>query len=304
MKEAVANMLVLDYGTAESLEIIKSRKHELAGILVEPVQSRRPDFLPVEFLQSLRSLSSANNIVLIFDEVITGFRSHPGGVQALIGVQADIATYGKVVGGGMPIGVIAGKRKMMDSLDGGAWNFGDDSIPEVGVTYFAGTFVRHPLALAAAKASLLTMQEEGVLLQQRINDLTEMLVGGIKAIITKYNIPFEIVYFSSLWRIKINNDALFAELLFTLMRFNGVHIWDGFPCFLTKAFKETDVKKIIDIFNTSVQSLIAGGFLHNSSDVNFPPMPGARLGRNQEGNPAWFIEDPLIPNKYIQLVDA
>ena len=76
--------------------------------------------------------------------------SHPGGAQALFGVRADIATYGKVVGGGLPIGVVAGDAEYMDALDGGEWQYGDDSIPEVGVTFFAGTFVRHPLALAAA----------------------------------------------------------------------------------------------------------------------------------------------------------
>ena len=87
----------------------------------------------------------------IFDEVVTGFRSHPRGAQGLFGIEADLATYGKVVGGGFPIGVIAGKRQFMDALDGGHWQYGDDSIPTVGVTYFAGTFVRHPLALAAAQ---------------------------------------------------------------------------------------------------------------------------------------------------------
>jgi glutamate-1-semialdehyde aminotransferase len=74
-----------------------------------------------------------------------------------------------VVGGGYPIGVIAGKRDYMDALDGGHWQFGDDSVPTVGVTYFAGTFVRHPLALAAAHAVLLHIKEHGVTLQQSLN---------------------------------------------------------------------------------------------------------------------------------------
>ena len=71
----------------------------------------------------------------------------------MVGVAAS-ATYGKILGGGLPIGAIAGKRAFMDALDGGMWQYGDASVPEVGVTYFAGTFVRHPLALAAAKAAL------------------------------------------------------------------------------------------------------------------------------------------------------
>src|SRR3546814_13497608 len=86
--------------------------------------------------------------ILVCDEVVTGFRAHPAGAQGLFGIQADLGTYGKVVGGGYPISVIAGKREYMDALDGGHWQFGDDSVPTVGVTYFAGTFVRHPLALA------------------------------------------------------------------------------------------------------------------------------------------------------------
>ncbi len=124
---------------------------ELAAVLVEPVQSRHPDLQPGEFLRELRKMTEKAGTALIFDEVITGFRVHPGGAQALFGIAADLATYGKVLGGGLPLGVVAGKRAFMDALDGGAWRFGDDSFPETGVTFFAGTFVRHPLAMAAAR---------------------------------------------------------------------------------------------------------------------------------------------------------
>ena len=130
--------------------------------LVEPVQSRRPDFQPRGVpARAARAHAAQSGTVLIFDEVVTGFRSHPRGAQGLFGIEADLATYGKVVGGGFPIGVIAGKRRFMDALDGGHWQYGDDSIPTVGVTYFAGTFVRHPLALAAAKAVLEHLREAG-----------------------------------------------------------------------------------------------------------------------------------------------
>ena len=79
----------------------------------------------------------------------------------MFGIRADLATYGKVVAGGMPIGVLAGKAAFMDALDGGPWRFGDDSYPEVGVTFFAGTFVRHPLTLAAVKAVLRSFRAAG-----------------------------------------------------------------------------------------------------------------------------------------------
>src|SRR5690606_2662888 len=111
MPEAVQNMLILDYGTEESLQIIKERAHELACILVDPVQSRRPECLPVDFLKELRKISSESGSALIFDEVISGFRFHPAGIQGLIGIQADIVTYGKVAGAGISIGIIAGKSK-------------------------------------------------------------------------------------------------------------------------------------------------------------------------------------------------
>ncbi len=92
LRNTAENVLVLDYGTPESMEIIKSRAHEIAAVLVEPVQSRRLDFRPVEFLQELRQVTRDNGALLIFDEVVTGFRSNPGGVQAIFGIKADLAT--------------------------------------------------------------------------------------------------------------------------------------------------------------------------------------------------------------------
>jgi len=121
MPEALQNMVVVDYNNPESLKILAEFADDLAAILIEPVQSRYPDIQPQEFLRQLRQLCDRSGTVLIFDEMITGFRIHPSGAQAAFGVQADIATYGKIVGGGMPIGVIARKSRFMDALDGGFW---------------------------------------------------------------------------------------------------------------------------------------------------------------------------------------
>ncbi len=167
-REKVANILVLDYGTPESLEWIRQNAKDLAAVLVEPVQSRHPEMVLPEYLKEIRKITEQSGTALIFDEVVTGFRTHPGGCQALFGIRADLATYGKVVAGGMPIGILAGKAQFMDALDGGMWHFGDDSFPEVGVTFFAGTFVRHPLALAAVKAVLQHFKSEGPELQERV----------------------------------------------------------------------------------------------------------------------------------------
>ena len=271
MPEAVQNMLILDYGTEKSLEIIRERAHELAAVLVEPVQSRRPEFQPVEFLKELRKITAVSGAVLIFDEVITGFRMHPGGAQAMFGVQADLGTYGKVVAGGLPIGVIAGKKLFMDALDGGFWEYGNASMPESGVTYFAGTFVRHPLALAASLASLEYMKAIGPSLQVSINEKTRELADSLNQICNQKGIPVFVAQFGSLWKIKFKEDIAYGELLFTLMREKGIHIWDGFPCFLTEAHTAADVKAIVEKFRESVNELLDAGFLISSQAISYVP---------------------------------
>jgi amino acid adenylation domain-containing protein len=311
MPEVVQNMLILDYGTDESLRIIRERAHELAAVMVEPVQSRRPDFQPVEFLKQVREITRQSETCLIFDEVISGFRMHPGGAQAMFGIKADLGTYGKVIGGGMPIGAIAGIAKYMDALDGGFWQYGDDSQPEAGVTYFAGTFVRHPLALAAGKASLEYMKAKGPALQQGLNSLTKYLATEMNATCENAGLPFYVPHFGSLWKIKFKEELAYGELLFTLMRDKGIHIWDLFPCFLTESHTRADVDTIIAKFRESVYELIASGFLPSKKPIEAlkeeynplvaPPFPGARLGRDKDGNPGWFIVDTNNPGKYLQV---
>jgi len=311
MPEVVQNMLILDYGTDETLRIIRERAHELAAVMVEPVQSRRPEFQPVEFLKKVREITQASDTCLIFDEVISGFRMHPGGAQAMFGIKADLGTYGKVIGGGMPIGAIAGIKKYMDALDGGFWQYGDDSQPEAGVTYFAGTFVRHPLALAAGKASLEYMKAKGPALQQGLNSMTHYLATELNAICEKEGVPLYIPFFGSLWKIKFKDELPYGELLFTLMREKGIHIWDLFPCFLTESHTKQDVDEIIAKFAESVNEMIESGFLpskrpvapvkEDSNQLMESLFPGARLGRDKDGNPGWFISDVNNPGKYLQV---
>ncbi|WP_179335209.1 polyketide synthase [Winogradskyella costae] len=315
LPEAVKNMLILDYGTEESLTIIKERAHEIAAVLVEPVQSRRPDFQPIEFLKEVREITTASDTVLIFDEIITGFRMHPGGAQALFGIKADVATYGKVIGGGMSIGAILGERKYMDALDGGFWQYGDQSFPEVGVTYFAGTFVRHPLALAAAKASLNHFKNKGVALQEGLSSLTDRLATELNTYFKNNSLPIEVKYYGSLWRLTFLEDIPYSELLFVLMREKGFHIWDGFPCYMTEAFTEDDIDKLVRNIIISIEELIEVGILTSESNtngsevinnltskrLNQPPVNGARLGIDEVGNPAWFIPDSNELGKFVQI---
>jgi len=311
---AVENMLVLEYGTEESLAIIEKELPNLAAVLVEPVQSRRPEWVPVDFWHRLRELTSRSGVALIFDEVITGFRYHPGGIQGAFGIQADLASYGKVVGGGLPIGLIAGKRAWMDALDGGSWSFGDDSVPEVGVTYFAGTFVRHPLAIAAAHATLREIKQHGGELQKATNLLTDRLVSELNGLFKELDVPYTYCSFGSLMKLKTKDDKNpFVELLSAWLRDKGLHIWDNFPNFMTASHKEEHRLAIVQAFRAALEEMIAGGLFPDARPsksrdedaarrlVHNPPVPGARLGKGADGRPAWFVEDPKRPGRYLQL---
>lgn len=278
-RENVQNTIALEYGSEESLRIIEKLLPELAGIMVEPVQSRRPDLQPKEFLHKLREISDKANIPLIFDEVITGFRVSNGGAQEYFGVKADIATYGKIIGGGFPIGVIAGKKLYMDAFDGGYWQFGDDSIPEAGVTFFAGTFARHPLSLKGALTVLNYLKKENNKLQSDLNIKAKELADELNSFMLSRNVPIKFLNFSSVLYYSYPKDLNYFSLLFYLLRHKGIHILEGFPFFLSSAHCGDDIKKIITAFKESVIELQDGGFF-----------PAPIDGGNGESNKAENIE--------------
>src|SRR5882724_507769 len=269
---AVQNMIVLDYAMPATLQWVRENAEDLAAVIVEPVQSRHPNLQPYEFLREIRKITAASGTAFVMDEVVTGFRTHPGGIQALAGVRADMATYGKVVGGGLPIGVLAGNRKFMDALDGGTWRFGDASFPEVGVTFFAGTFVRHPLVLASAWAVLQHIKAQGPQMQEKLAKRTAELAADLNKLFTQYGLKAKVETFASWFFFNIHGEHPNATLLFYHLRLRGVHIQDGFPCFLTTAHSEADFKLIYDAFAESVAQLNAVGILGT------PPNTGASAG--------------------------
>ncbi|MET3493615.1 amino acid adenylation domain-containing protein [Variovorax boronicumulans] len=305
MSGMFGDVRVLDYGTPEALAFIRENAEDLAAVLVEPVQSRRPDFQPREFVQELREITTQSGTCLIFDEVITGFRTGLGGAQELFGVRADLATYGKVIGGGFPVGVVAGKRSFMDALDGGPWQYGDDSIPGVGVTYFAGTFVRHPLALAACKASLEHLKAAGPALQEALGATTTAMAEELTAWCAEVGAPIAIRHFASLWRVNWLEDHPLQDLLFAMMRSRGVHILDNFPCFLTTAHSQEDVATIQRAFKESVAELQESGFLPRRAppathfDVRKPAQDGSILTRDVDGQPFWYVPNAPAPTPVI-----
>jgi len=302
---AVDNVLVVDYGDPASLDILRAQAHELAAVLVEPVQSRRPDLLPKEFLQELRTLTQKAGTALVFDEIVTGFRVHPRGAQGYFGIQADVATYGKVIGGGMPIGVIAGKAKYLDALDGGQWNYGDASGPEAGMTFFAGTFVRHPLALAAAWACLNHLNDNSPDLQRNLNQKTRQLVEAMLEFAQRAGAPIQIPHFASWMCFHFPQDVPYASLFWAYMRAKGIHMWEGRPSFLTTAHTDADIELVLQAFKESIVEMQRGGFLPGEPPAEtVAPPAGARLGKDRDGKPAWFVSDPARPGKYLQIAEV
>ncbi|MEA5451765.1 aminotransferase class III-fold pyridoxal phosphate-dependent enzyme [Leptolyngbya sp. CCNP1308] len=263
----VEDVLVLPYGEPSALQLIQTRASELAAVLVEPVQSRRPDLQPQGFLQDLRRITEAHGVALIFDEIITGFRIHSGGAQAWFGVEADLATYGKVLGGGMPIGIVAGKAQYMDGIDGGLWHYGDDSYPSAERTFFAGTFCKPPLAMAAARAVLLHLKQQGADLQTQLNQRTEALAQRLNTFFDQAEVPIQIVQFGSLFRFAFtgNYDLLFYHLIE-----QGIYVWEGRNCFLSTAHTEADVEQIIQVVQNAVVQMQRGGFLPGKSLATDP----------------------------------
>jgi acyl transferase domain-containing protein len=285
----VEDVIVLDYGKPESLETIRRNKHELAAVIVEPVQSRLLSLAPKEFLQELRAFTREENIILIFDEVILGFRAASGGSQEYFGVEADIATYGKAVGGGMPIGVVAGKAKYLDYIDGGTWKYGDQSYPQTEPTYFAGTFCKHPLAMAAAKAVLLHLKDGGGALQTKLNDATASLALELNTYFQTEGLMLRVDCFSSIFRIEFQSPfgelylPIEMDLLFYLLIFKGVYVWEGRVCFLSAAHTQEDVNRIVAVVKESVEELRSVGYFSGGKSGG-KNSAGKSGGKNSGGN--------------------
>jgi glutamate-1-semialdehyde 2,1-aminomutase len=176
---AIANeTIVLPYNDIEKVEAAFAKDgSDIACIIVEPVAGNmnlimpRPDFLP-----GLRAVCDKYGAVLIFDEVMTGFRVHPRGVQGLLGITPDLTTLGKVIGGGMPVGAFGGKRAIMEKI-----------APQ-GPVYQAGTLSGNPVAVAAGLATLREIQAPGF--YDRLAATTKSLTDGLAAAAKRAGVPF------------------------------------------------------------------------------------------------------------------
>ncbi len=310
LANAVENVLVLDYASDEALKILRERGHELAAVMIEPIQNKYPTLQPRAFVQALREICDGCGAALIFDEVVTGFRLAPGGAQQFYGVRADLCTYGKIIGGGLPFAAIAGSAHWLDALDGGHWQYGDDSYPEAGVTYFAGTFVRHPLALAAAKATLLELKRGGQAFYDDLNARTQGLIDRLNAAFVARSAPVKAVHCASLWRLQWDEDQKNISLFYYLARFHGLHLYEQFGHFVTAAMGAAELDRIVEVFVGALDELMALGFISTRevaqattpSDLTAPMQ--ARSGPLGPGQTERWLATALNPNGARALVES
>lgn len=169
---------------------------QIAALIVEPVAGNMGCVPPLPgFLEGLRSLCDANGTVLIFDEVMTGFRLAPGGVQELFNIQADLVCFGKVIGGGLPVGAFAGKSEIMDYL------------APIGPVYQAGTLSGNPLAMAAGFAMLTELNTNREIFQ-RLNEKTAYLENGIHKVLQKNGLTYTINRVGSMISVHFSPEAV------------------------------------------------------------------------------------------------
>src|SRR5512138_2727319 len=177
--DTVKDTLVADFNSLESVEaLFKKYPEQIAAIIVEPVAGNMGVVPPLPgFLEGLRTITSREGSVLIFDEVMTGFRVHKGGAQALYNVQPDLTTLGKVIGGGLPVGAYGGKKEIMQL------------VAPSGPMYQAGTLAGNPLAMSAGIAALDLIREDKV--WEEMETRSQQLDAGIESAAKKAGVPIQ-----------------------------------------------------------------------------------------------------------------
>ena len=227
---------------------------DVAAVIVEPMLGNSASIMPQPgFLEKIRELCDKFGIVMIFDEVKTGFRVANGGAQELFGIQADLVTYAKAMGNGFPIAAIAGKEEVMMTIEPGSLAHG-------------GTYSGNVVGAAAADATLEILENEPVL--ETINQRGKMLMTGIGEILTEAGIPHVVTGVPSMFGIFLGKDQepkdfrdylagdgeLYEEISMGLIR-NGVQPdADGRePWFLCYSLSEEDVNETLNVFNDAVK---------------------------------------------------
>lgn len=187
-EEATRNTLVIPFNSKEAvIQLIKEQSDEIAAVIVEPVMGNIGCIQPRDgYLEFLREITAGNDIVLIFDEVITGFRVAEGGAQEYFGVTPDLVTLGKILGGGFPIGALAGRKELMELLT------------PFGGVYQAGTFNGNPISITAG---LTTLKQLNNSFYKDLSKKGDYIRSGIGSILDDYNLEYKVAGLSSMFQL-------------------------------------------------------------------------------------------------------
>ena len=218
----VKDTITLPFGDFEKLKETLENNKDIACVIIEPIPANMGLIeTEKEYLEKVREITQKENIVLIFDEVISGFRVSLGGAQKIFGITPDLTILGKIIGGGYPVGGFGGKREIMDLIS------------PVGNVYHAGTLSGNPISVAAGIETISILKENPEI-YENINKKTENLVNKINELIKKYDILATVNYFGSLFtiffakkKVKTLEDAMstnseFYSIYFNTMLENGV----------------------------------------------------------------------------------
>lgn len=227
--------------------LVEANKGEVAAIILEPVAGNMGLVLPKEgFLKGLREVADQEGIVLIFDEVMTGFRLAIGGAQERFGVKPDLTTMGKIIGGGMPVGAYGGKKEIMDHVS------------PVGPVYQAGTLSGNPIAMAAGYAMLDYLRQHPAVYSE-LEQIGNTLVGGFQASFEKLGLFYTINHVGSMYTLffteqevtdfesaKTSDTALFGKYFQAMLK-RGIYLAPSQfeSLFLSTALKEEQLEKIL-----------------------------------------------------------
>lgn len=251
--------LTCAYNDLEAVQqLVAAHKNEIAAIIVEPVAGNMGCILPAPgFLEGIRTICDAEGIVFIFDEVMTGFRLGQGGAQQVLNVDADLITYGKVIGAGMPVGAFGGKRKIMEK------------IAPLGNVYQAGTLSGNPIAMIAGY-TLLNDLKNNPSLYQELNDKTAYLHEGLNKVLTESGTPFVINRFGSMISIHFSekpvtdfasasaaNNALFNKYFHAMLK-KGIYLPPSAfeSWFLNNALTYADLDATIQATKESLSEIL------------------------------------------------
>jgi glutamate-1-semialdehyde 2,1-aminomutase len=245
--DVARHTFVLPFNDTESLmNLFSTRGPEIACVIVEPVPANAGLYPPRPgFLERLRKLTSDHGAILIFDEVITGFRLAPGGAQEFYGIRADMTCFGKVIGGGLPVGALGGRADLMDCL------------APVGPVYQAGTLSGNPLAMAAGLATLSELKDQRA--YGRLEELGRALEEGLRSVINKRQVAIQLqrvgslfcAYFTDrpVWNLEdaMTSDRQRFSRYFHGMLERGIYLAPSqFEAgFLSTAHSESDIERTI-----------------------------------------------------------